>query len=123
LLGDWNAHHHHWQSHHSPADDNQAGIDLYHYTQQHSLVVMNNMFQHTKGVATQLRGNVLDLIITNIPNAFTDCNIDNDPNNIKYHLFSDHYPVTVTANSNIVIDNTMCASSGTGHVRTGLHMN
>jgi hypothetical protein len=44
------------------------------------------MFQHTRGVATQLRGNVLDLIITNIPNAFTDCNIDNDPNNIKYPL-------------------------------------
>jgi hypothetical protein len=43
------------------------------------------MFQHTRGVATQLRGNVLDLIIT-FPNAFTDCNIDNDPNNIKYPL-------------------------------------
>jgi hypothetical protein len=28
LLGDWNAHHHHWHSHHNPADDNQAGIDI-----------------------------------------------------------------------------------------------
>ena len=73
LLGDYNAHHTHWQE---DTKTDQHGTQLFDCINNNQLSVLNNLFNTSRFIPTCTTNSVLDLAITNTPNIFTGCRVD-----------------------------------------------
>jgi len=86
--GDFNAHHPHWsrQGLDRPC---QYGSRLFDLCTSLRLTVLNHTLAHR--ISTHIRGNILDLFLTNCPHLFSSLSIDADS-----ALDSDHFPLLLT---------------------------
>ena len=90
IIGDFNLHHPHWNSRSSASSHSSR---LLSFLQDHHFHVINTMFDSSKDIATHRQGNVLDLIISNLPSDFTACIIRPS---IDIRIETDHHLVSAT---------------------------
>jgi hypothetical protein len=72
ILGDFNLHHPQWNQHARPSATSSCFNE---FLQRNNLHIINTRFDSSRNVPTHERGNVLDLIISNIPSDFASCSI------------------------------------------------